>query len=246
MRSAKRALAVVAGALTIAAAGLVLWIRPAPRVARTVADLPLVRLGSESPDAPLAVFFSGDGGWATLSRSVSSRLAAHGFEVVGWNSLRWFWRARTAAETARALEAVLREYGGPGERPVLLVGYSFGADALPFVVNRLSAPVRARVRGVALLGFAPRAAFEFHLPGWFDVQLGPTYPTAPEVRRAVASGIPVLCVNGTSEREQGCARVRGAGVVTRPLDADHDFDGRYDRLAALLLDFYAGEARLRR
>jgi type IV secretory pathway VirJ component len=238
-----RGLGGVGATIAAAALGLLLVVRPSPRVTSSTSDLPLVRVAREHTDAPLVVFFSGDGGWAALPRSIAARLRGSGLEVVGWNSLRYFWHRRTAAETAHSLEAVMEAYGSKDGRPVFLVGYSFGADVLPFVVNRLSAPARARVEGVALLGFAPRAAFQFHLPGWLDVQLGPTYPTAPEVRLLAERGIPVLCVNGTAERHQGCAHVAGAGVATRRIQAGHAFHGRYRRLAALVLEFANNDAR---
>ncbi len=37
-----------------------------------------------------------------------------------------------------------------GKKRVLLIGYSFGADVLPFLVSRLSAASRARVAGVTV------------------------------------------------------------------------------------------------
>ena len=45
---------------------------------------------------------------------------------------------------------------------VLLVGYSFGADVLPFVVNRLPPDLRDRVASVSLLGIDSNAARHLH------------------------------------------------------------------------------------
>ncbi len=42
-----------------------------------------------------AVILSGDGGWAGLDKKVAAALAAQGIDVVGIDSLRYFWSERT-------------------------------------------------------------------------------------------------------------------------------------------------------
>lgn len=62
-----------------------------------LADLPLTEVVDKSARATdtFAIFFSGDGGWATLDAETSKRLAAAGVPVVGVSSLRYFWRERS-------------------------------------------------------------------------------------------------------------------------------------------------------
>ena len=90
---------------------------------------------------------SGDGGWAGLDQDVAAALSAKGIPVVGLDSLRYYWTARTpdglAADTDRIVRYYLAHFG---KRRVLLIGYSQGADVLPFAVNRLPAATRARRR----------------------------------------------------------------------------------------------------
>ena len=80
---------------------------------------------------------------------------------MGLNSLKYFWKQRTPEEAARDVARILRHYlSAWNKQRVLLVGYSFGADVLPFVVNRLPPDLRARVASVSLLGIDSNAAFE--------------------------------------------------------------------------------------
>src|SRR5262245_15972823 len=73
--------------------------------------LPLVEVadGTHGGDT-LAVFYSGDGGWAKVDRGVAGRLAQAGVPVVGYDSLLYFWTARTPVSAAADLASVLQHY----------------------------------------------------------------------------------------------------------------------------------------
>lgn len=200
-----------------------------------VADLPLAIVpaapGATSPW--FAVFLSGDGGWVGIDRGVSKELAEHGIPVVGWDSLKYFWSARTPDGAARDLDRVLRHYGKIwGKSRALVVGYSQGADTLPFMVNRLPPETRAVVGLTALLGLSNSADFEFHFANWLgDSHRG--IPTAPELARW--SGSPYLCLYGREDRESACAKLAGKNGMAIEMRGGHHFDGSYGAIAAEIL-----------
>jgi len=209
--------------------------RPRPSLA-AVQDLPLVEVPSSSPDDDrLAVLFSGDGGWAEFDKSVAHALAARGVPVVGWSSLRYFWTPRTPEGTAADLARVVRRYlDAWRRRRVLVVGYSFGADLLPYVVARLPPDERGRVAGVGLLGLSSEASFEFHVSSWIGGGADTRYPTVPEVERL--AGLPVTCIRGAEEKDSACVLLEGTpGVRVVTLPGGHHFDGGAARLADALL-----------
>ena len=51
-------------------------------------------------DDTFAVLFSGDGGWAGSIVTWRMSLASRGIPVAGWDSLRYFWTARTPSGVA--------------------------------------------------------------------------------------------------------------------------------------------------
>ena len=154
--------------------------------------------GGKDPGA-MAVILTGDGGWADIDKSVAAGLAAAGVPVVGWSSLRYYWTPRTPEAAARDLARIVEHYSAAWKKQrVLLVGYSFGADVLPFLVNRLPAPALARISSVSLLGLSDTAAFEFHLSSWLGGGGDARRLTAPEVARLT---LPVTCVHG--DRREG-------------------------------------------
>ena len=118
-------------------------------------------------------------------------------------------------------------------KDVVLIGYSQGADVLPFVVNRLPAQTRARVRLAAMLGLGERAVFEFHLANWLS-QSDDGLPIAPELQRM--SDIRGLCVYSDEGDESSCPDAASGTLRAVNLPGGHHFGGDYDRVAALILE----------
>jgi type IV secretory pathway VirJ component len=218
--------------------------RAAPPPA-SLSDLPVVEVAAQpvpsSDPAPIdaaptdvfAIIMSGDGGWAGLDQDVAAALSAKGIPVVGLDSLRYYWTARTpdglAADTDRLIRYYLAHFG---KQRVLLIGYSQGADVLPFAVNRLPAATRSKVALTAVMGMSEHALFEFHLSSWIsDSDSGPA--TLPEINRV--SGMPVLCIYGADETDSLCPRLDPKKFTIVKLKGGHHFDGDYGNLAHQIL-----------
>ncbi|HEX5065114.1 MAG TPA: AcvB/VirJ family lysyl-phosphatidylglycerol hydrolase [Myxococcota bacterium] len=201
-----------------------------------LAGLPIVRLPAASPGPLFAVIYSGDGGWRDLDKTIGEFLAQRGVSVIGVDSLRYFWRERTPEEVARDLATILEAEtarGSPSRRAIL-IGYSFGADILPFVWNRLPERWRARVVQVSLLGLGSHAAFEFHLSGWIESPDTSGPATLPELLRMDLSL--VQCFYGQSEEDTVCPNPKLAGAEVIATTGSHHFDGDYAKLAQRILD----------
>jgi type IV secretory pathway VirJ component len=206
---------------------------PAAAAAATpVSDLPLVELPVKQPGEPLAIIVSGDGGWASIDRDVAEDLVRHGVPVVGLNSLQYFWSARTPEGAAADLQRIARHYlAAWGRQQLLLIGYSLGADVLPFMVNRLPADLLGRVRLVVLLGPGSRTSFEFHLSDWLGGG-GGDRPVLPEVKKL--AGKPLLCIYGQAEKDSLCPQLGSLGK-TVSFSGSHHFGGDYASLAERIL-----------
>lgn len=197
----------------------------------TLSDLPITEVPVDGTGKTFAVLLSGDGGWAGLDKEVAGVLATKGIPVVGIDSLRYFWTARTPAGLATDLDRVIRHYAEQWKRPnVLLVGYSQGADVMPFAFNRLAADTRGRVRGTALMALSHKAAFEFHLSNW--VGDSGDLDIAPEAAKLPAAS--TLCIYGQDEDDSLCPEI-GAHAKVVALPGGHHFDGDYEKLADLIL-----------
>jgi len=205
-----------------------------------VKGLPLHELPSKSPSpTAVAIFLSGDGGWAGLDRRVSEDLAAHGVSVVGLDSRSYLMKTRTPDEAAADVARMMRHYTAQwAVQHVALVGYSRGADMAPFVVNRLPSDLRSELALVALLGPAERASFQFH---WTDLLTDTSKPSDPPILPELERlrGTPVLCVYGKDEKESLCRLADTSAVHVDKRKGHHHFDGDYDAIAAEIVRLLA-------
>src|SRR5262249_24483120 len=117
---------------------------------------------------------------------------------------------------------------------VLLVGYSFGADVLPFVVNRLPADLRSQVLTVSLLGLDSNASFEVTVTDWIGAE-DSGLPTRPEL--AALGTTPVLCIYGEGEKDSLCPSLTASRVHSEQVGSGHHFGGEYAELADRILAF---------
>ncbi|HPF27376.1 MAG TPA: AcvB/VirJ family lysyl-phosphatidylglycerol hydrolase [Steroidobacteraceae bacterium] len=199
-----------------------------------VADLPLVEVPVpptiQAHPSAFAVILTGDGGWAGLDQDVGSLLAARGIPVVGLSSLKYFWQQRTADEAAHDLQRIIQHYTAAWRKSeVILIGYSFGADVLPSLVNRLSAASVARIKSLNLLGLSDTVAFEVHVAGWIPGVADRGAPIRPELDRLPK--LPVLCVYGSTEASSECPRVeQRPNWRNLELQGGHHFGGQFTRL----------------
>jgi type IV secretory pathway VirJ component len=200
-----------------------------------LADLPLIELPAAHPNGLMAVVVSGDGGWRDLDKTIAETLQKKGVSVIGWDSLRYFWRAKTPQQTSRDLARILNTYGARWQvRQVALIGYSFGADILPFAYNRLPPTLRERVSAMALLGFAPNADFQIRVTGWLGLPASDSaIPVAPEIARVPPALI--QCFYGQDETDTACPRLAGTAAKVVRTAGGHHFDHDYGQLAADIL-----------
>ena len=99
-----------------------------------------------------AIFFSGDGGWATLDAETSKRLAAAGCR--SWCIFTQVFLAR--AQPAQMAKRPQADRRGPRQARwdrtrFALLGYSLGADVAPFMASHLD---HSTASHLAMLGFA--------------------------------------------------------------------------------------------
>jgi type IV secretory pathway VirJ component len=197
------------------------------------------------PGGALAVVYSGDGGWVTLDRVLAKAMADSGRTVVGVDSLRYFWTARTPRAAAQDLSRLMAEYG-PG--PVTLVGYSFGADALPVIVGALPAHDRDRIADLVLIGPEAKGDLEFQPSQWWGAHTRDAYPVAPVVARL--ADVAITCLYGRADQRHAACQTFPATVRKIALPGDHHFNGDYAGLGRAVIAAIArrspGPARLDR
>lgn len=195
--------------------------------------MPVIEHPASVPSDTLTLFYSGDGGWRDLDRASAEHMAASGYPVVGIDTLRYYWQHKGAQQSADDLSRLMQHYRDVWHiKHFVLAGYSFGADVLPAIYNRLPSSDREQVDALLLLAFARSGSFEIEVGGWLGQQ-GDEAATGPEMRQLPAAK--VFCVFGNEEAgDSGCTQPGAVGERLE-LAGGHHFDGDYDALAEKLL-----------
>ncbi len=199
--------------------------------------LPVVEVPAAHPNETVTLFYSGDGGWRDLDRDVAGQMADLGYPVVGVDTLRYFWSRKTPEEAASDLAAAMAYYRKTwGAKAFVLAGYSFGADILPAVYNRLPEPDRETVALLVLLALSRTADFEIHVSGWMG-KSSSGFPILPELNRI--QGNKILCITGQEEKADSvCADLSLPGARLIELPGGHHFDQDYPKLASRIIEIY--------
>jgi type IV secretory pathway VirJ component len=200
-------------------------------------SLPVVEVPSKNPNETVTLFYSGDGGWRDLDRAVAGLMAERGYPVVGVDTLRAFWSSKTPDQAARELTAIMASYRTAWKaKKFVLAGYSFGADIMPAVYNRLSEPDRESVALLVLLALGKTADFEIHVSGWIG-KSNNGLPILPELNRI--EGNKIFCIFGQEEKaDSACTALSTSGARLLELPGGHHFDQDYQKLTMRIIDMY--------
>lgn len=197
-------------------------------------DLPLSFAWPSSIQSFL-IFFSGDGGWASLDQALADGLKDRGVATIGWSSLRYFWHEKTADQINGDLNgilAALKPYGVP----IYAGGYSFGAEVLPVALQHGPPDVRKSLAGLLLVGPGPNATFEINPLDWVRAS-EKSRENRVDAAVAALSPLETVCVSGAEDDETICRELAKLGnAETVLLPGAHHFAGEYDRLVDAAAD----------
>ena len=204
-------------------------------------------------DDVLTILYSGDGGWADLDKQLGTAFAARGIPVLGINTFKYFWRSRSPDVAAEQLDTLITESLAKWhKRRVWLVGFSFGADVLPTLIDKLGPAARSRITQLVLLSPSRDTTFEIQFEGYMVAQgrfkafvktlsekfnKVPDYPALPPVV-ALNNPFPVVCYYGKDDADDSLCTEQGlpTWVTVHGEAGGHHFDEGYQRLAGQMID----------
>jgi type IV secretory pathway VirJ component len=183
----------------------------------------------------MAILYSGDGGWQATDKGLARILAENGIPVIGLNTLRYFWTRRTPEEASKDFARVLAHYQSAWKKDrVIVIGYSFGADVLPFLLTRSPKPLQSHIEMLALLAPTKSVDFEFHVKQWFSEHSPQTSrPVLPELEKL--SDMKIVSYCGALDSEALCREMPGSIKRVLVPRAGHRFDNLYAIVARDIL-----------
>ncbi len=191
-------------------------------------DLPIDTSMSKDMSKPLVFYISGDGGFNSFSKSFIKQWNNAGYPVVSLNARSYFFRAKQPDVAAKAIAELLAHYLVSWKRNnIILAGYSFGADVMPFIQTRLPQNIESKIGYTILLSPSHTTDFEVHL---FYGHSGSSVPA--EINKLNS---PTLLVYGNKESDVPVAEVKNPKVTSLVFSGDHHYDDNVGGLVAQIV-----------
>jgi hypothetical protein len=201
--------------------------------------IPVIEIPAAKSKDTVTLFYSGDGGWRDLDRSVAETMADLNHSVLGVDVLRYFWERKTPEQVAVDLATTMRYYRTKWQvKTFVLAGFSFGADIMPVIYNKLPDTDKNDIALLVFLALGNHADFEVHVAGWLG-QTTHEIALAPELAKIPADK--VLCIYGKEEKNKtgtACSALENGAAKVIELPGGHHFDKDYPKLARLILENY--------
>ncbi|HEY5406347.1 MAG TPA: AcvB/VirJ family lysyl-phosphatidylglycerol hydrolase [Ginsengibacter sp.] len=198
-------------------------------------DFPIKEWTSTSQDKPLIFYLSGDGGLNRFSNSLCDGINKKGYEVVELNSKSYFWDKKTPEQTATDVNNYLvKKLAGRKNQQVVMIGYSFGADVLPFILTRLPKDVHEKILVSFLMASSGSTDFEIH---WSDIFGGNSkrdLDVVSEVNKLVDDKI--VIISSSDDRHLEANKITLKRYTHEVLPGGHHFDGDTDEIVKVILN----------
>lgn len=186
---------------------------------------------------PMIVYITGDGGWNKFSKTLCSNLAAKGYPIAALDAKEYFWKKKTPAQSALDITRLIEAYQKIFNRKkIVLLGYSFGAEVLPFVFNGLPGYLKAQVINVSMVSPSAYTDFEIHIA----VMLGAGFTGGASVTNELnkITAKPVTLIFGMDENEFPLSQVKIKYVTCIRLQGGHHYDGDEAKLCNTIIQYF--------
>ncbi|MCK7558422.1 virulence factor family protein [Chitinophaga sedimenti] len=123
-----------------------------------------VREWRAATDLPFILYISGDGGQNDFSTDFCKALHTAGYAIASVDARSYFWKKKTPEVAATEISNYLRlQLANRPGKSFILIGYSFGADVLPFIASRVPPDLKVHLQSLLLLSPSGSTDFEVHL-----------------------------------------------------------------------------------
>jgi type IV secretory pathway VirJ component len=179
------------------------------------------------------VLISGDRGWGVVEKGLEAGFTVQRMAVSRVDSSLSFASSRSLEEIAREVEASIED-----RRPVVLVGYSFGADLIPMVWSKLQASFQNRVITIALIAPTHTGSTVIDPTDRYDPSELPMTVLAEHHAKLPADR--VMCIFGREERLSGYSSCPDRHLSKSHLieiDGGHELGGHATFIASEIAKF---------
>jgi type IV secretory pathway VirJ component len=187
-------------------------------------------------EKPFVFFISGDGGVRHFFANLCQDIHQAGYTVAALDASGFFWNRKSPTQAAELVSSYLqRELSQRPNVKLVLAGYSFGADAVPFIVNALPFELRQKLISVLLLSPSASTDLEIHIADMFVEGRKRSMDVVQAVNHM--GEIKTVTFMGSEEHQFPVADIRLKNYTNEIIPGGHHFDGRPDLVATAMLRY---------
>ena len=177
-----------------------------------------------SKQKTMLVFITGDGGYNDFSKSLLSYFSQEGYPRLVIDAKKYFWKKKNPQEAGREFERYIDHFKKEWDcDQIYLVGHSFSAGVLPFILSNFSDPLKKSIRHVTYLSPDQYASFEVTVSTMLNWKQKPNgYEVLAEVLKLKQfPSTYVFCKEG---EEDLVKMFRNAGLKVDVLAGPHNYN----------------------
>jgi type IV secretory pathway VirJ component len=172
---------------------------------------------------PMAVLYTGDGGWRPYDEQLADSLNKLSIPVMGVNSLDYFRKRRTPQESANDIAVEIIAYLEKWQKKkVILIGYSFGAEVVPFIYNQFSAQLKSCIQVLVLLSPGSNSDFKVHVMDRLGLLVHKWSYNVPQEIVSIKT-IPIIIFWGKQEQPMTLENTLQNNLSVNYLPGGHNF-----------------------
>ena len=198
--------------------------------------LPLKELNS-SADKPLVFYISGDGGYTSFSEDVCKAINKAGYKITSLNSKSYFDDKKNPQQTTDDIVKYLNDqFNKRKDQQFILIGYSFGADITPFVVNLFPDSIKKKLISVILLSPSTSTDFETHVWDKLGLKKKRSMDVVTEVNKLGAMKTTIIFGNDDVDFPINSIKLKNYSYELLP--GGHHYEGNTDEVARTMMKYF--------
>ncbi len=205
----------------------------------TLAQSPLESQVSEwkgSTETPLIFYISGDGGINNFSSKLSAGINQAGYQVFTLNARNYFWGKKSPQQVADEVATFVQSrLASRKNQHWMLIGYSFGGDVMPFIINRLPGALKSKISNAIFLAPAPTTDFQIRLLDMAGMNRRRSLDVVTEINKMSVTRTVIITEKDGPGFPVDKIRVRNLEHAT--LKGGHHFEGNIQSVTATILNY---------
>jgi type IV secretory pathway VirJ component len=172
-----------------------------------------------------------------FSNNLCQALNQQGHYITALDARTYFWEKKSPDQTTKDVAAILtgNELIRKAQQ-LVLIGYSFGADVMPFIVNKMPPNLKGKIKTVVLLSPSTSTDFEIHVSDLLGVGKKRGMDVVTEINRMANQKVVTLF--GSEEKGFPLNDIHLRNHCNEVLPGGHHFDGNTHEVAKTISKYF--------